>query len=162
MALGRWSWSQLPGGTPWTRALIGLNTGLKRLENFLAGMLGHTLGRKAAGDGDTSILVTNTAIILTGNTTATTVAGFTGGEPGQSVIVLAGDNNTTFQHSGILRLDGNADWVAYRGESRQFFTYDGSTWYEVPRGLSAGDEEWIGTEALDELLTEAGDYLGIE
>lgn len=140
MGLQRWTWQSIPSGTRWgTTLVVAFNTRLKTLENYLAGLLGLSTGRKTLEDAATTPLVTQTRVVLTANTGPTSITGFRGGESGQGVVVLAGDNDTTLVHGTTLRLDQNTDWVAKKGECRQFVTFDGATWYESPRTLATPD-----------------------
>lgn len=73
--------------------------------------------------------VANAISVKTQNTNPTIITGFSGGTPGQSVIVQVNDVNTTFDFTGST-LKGNAgvDFIAYTGDFLTC-TYDGTSWW---------------------------------
>lgn len=136
----RWIWGSIPSGTEWQdRLLATFNGKLKALENFLGLLVGLAVGRKVADVDSATPSVSGVHGITFANTAPTTVTSFRNGEPGQPLIVLALDNDTTVQHGSSIRLNGNADWVVKKGETRSFWTPDAVVWYEVPRALTTPD-----------------------
>jgi hypothetical protein len=163
MAFPRWVWQSVQAGTPWKeQAWVLFNQRLKGLENFLGGVQGLVLGRRTVATNADAPIVTLSGSLILRNTSATTISEFTGGEPGQVIVILALDNQTTLQHGGNIRLNGNVDWVVLSGETRQFYTPDGTTWYEVPRSLTTAEIDTLATEGLDDLVTEGSDLLEVE
>lgn len=128
MAFQRWGWSSLPG-KDWPQ----LNQRFKALENFLTGLVGFTLAVRRSVDVTVPVVEHTRSLVVT-NTGATTITGFKGGESGQHLTVLVQDALTTFPHGAAFILAAGVDWVTASGDVKQFYTPDGATWYEVPRG----------------------------
>jgi hypothetical protein len=163
MAIQRWAWGSIATATEWASAAwVLFNQRLKALENFLQALTGLAVGRRDTATNADAPVVTSSAGLVLRNTAATTITGFTGGEPGQHLVVLAQDNQTTLEHGSTIRLTGNADWVVKRGETRMLWTPDGTTWFDVPRILTTADTDTIATEGLDDLVTEGLDLLEVE
>lgn len=163
MAFPRWVWQSVAASTPWKeQAWVTFNQRLKGLENFLGGLQGFVLGRRSVTTNADEPIVTLAGSLILRNTAPTTVTTLVGGEPGQTIVVLALDNQTTFEHGSGIRMNGDVDWVVVSGETRQFYTPDGATWYEVPRVLVTADIDTLATEALDDLITEGSDLLEVE
>lgn len=136
MAFPRWSWSAVPATTQWIgQTWATFNQRMKLLENYLQGLAGLSLGRRTAPDGATVPVTSMVGAIVLENSAPTTVTAFGEGEPGQQIVVLALDSQTTVQHGTGLRLNESTDWVTRLGETRLFWTPNGATWYEVPRSL---------------------------
>jgi hypothetical protein len=99
--------------------------------------------------GTTSPNVTNNALIMTANTSATTITGFTGGVSGQVVTLYINDANTTLQPGGFFNL---MQYVNYTPPAATFmrFVNRNNIWFETsrlqtstaafafPRGLTVG------------------------
>lgn len=79
-----------------------------------------------SGDTTPSVAVGDT--FLTANGSATTITTFDDGVTGQSIEVLVGDDNTTFDFSGTtLKGHGGVDYTAVSGD-RLSCVFDGTNW----------------------------------
>ena len=68
-------------------------------------------------------------IFKTANTGATTITNFGGAGPGQKIVVLIGDANTTVDFTGTnLKGNAGADWSPANGDWMEC-VYDGTEWY---------------------------------
>lgn len=137
----QWFWRLVNEAAPW-------NSAAWRLLNSRFGQLQEVLQRahsalfdehEPPADGATTIAVGRSGFVTTQNTAPTAVTTFTGAVKNQRMTVRAGDSETTFVDGPTLRLDQGTDWVALKGEVRDFWTPDGSTWYQVPRSLTVPD-----------------------
>lgn len=137
-----------------------LNQRFKQLENFLQGLTGFALGQRESTSGATP-LVERVGGLIVRNSGSTTITAFVGGEPGQSLVVLAQDALTTIAHGPTLRMSENTDWVTRIGETRHFWTPDGATWYEVPRTLATIAVDTLATSGGDDIVTDAGDFIEV-
>lgn len=158
MALPRWSWSAVPSTTQWVnQTWATFNQRMKLLENYLQGLTGLSLGRRTIPDGATVPVTSMVGAILLENSAPTTVTAFGGGEPGQQIVVLALDSQTTVQHGAGIILGSGLDWVTATGETRSFWTPDGTTWYQVPIGAGvAGPAGPTGPAGADGATGPAG------
>lgn len=158
--LSSWSWREVPQATAFDGAAWRLiNQRMKLLEALVSGLRDLTVERTTIADGETDPVVTRRRGILLSNSSSTSVVRFVGGEPGQLLVVRAGDSATTVVHSPLLRLEADTDWATTTGDTRLFYTPDGLVWYEVPRAAATADEAWILTGAGLVLTTNDGDYL---
>jgi hypothetical protein len=67
------------------------------------------------------------------NTSPANVTSFTGGVPGQEVILQFGDGNTTLIVSGLIHLSGSLSYNPPSGTWMRFYTPDGTTFFEQSR-----------------------------
>lgn len=80
-------------------------------------------------DGDTTPDVSSRFILVTANTTATTITDFDRGAIGQVIFVIIGDANTTFDFTDTnLHGNGGYDYAALENDF-WVFTHDGAFWY---------------------------------
>lgn len=84
-------------------------------------------------DGDTTPDVSSARLFETGNTSATTITNFDGGEPGQIITIKAGDNNTTIDDGPNIRLNGTADFAMGDQDTLTLVHYGSGIWREVSR-----------------------------
>lgn len=136
MSREQWSWTQLPTNRPYSPMQFNdlvteLNRRMKRLEHALEyfGNLGYAV--RTAADGNTTPSVSGIRGLLTDNTAPTSITYFSNGEAGQSLVVEAGDGNTTVVNGSTLQLLSGSNWTPASGDRKQFFTVDGVTWKEV-------------------------------
>lgn len=128
-----WSWQTLPNDTQWNgTTLLLLNKRMKQLEQHLKYLGNLVAGVRVGRDGDATPSVSGIRVWVTGNTGATTVTQFTNGEPGQLLVVVAEDANTTVQHNANIVLASGADWTPTVGKTKLFESVDGVIFREVP------------------------------
>lgn len=82
--------------------------------------------------------------VLTGNGGATTITNFTLGYPGQTLIVVMGDANTTIQHNANIITRAGADIVPANGKTYTFISTAADVWRETS-GAAAGGGAPTGT-----------------
>ena len=80
--------------------------------------------------GDTQPIVQLTSAVVTANAAPTAIVNLQVGSPGQTVVVMFGDANTTVDFTGTnLHGNGGADWAAPIYSSMTCTTPDGTVWY---------------------------------
>ena len=85
-------------------------------------------------DGDTTPDVSGGSYFRTNNSSATTITDFETSTDVQ-IVVKAGDNNTTIQHSaGVVELQGEASLAMNEGDTITL-VHDNGIWYEVARNI---------------------------
>lgn len=127
-----WDWISLPTNEkemPPLRLLAVLNRRMKDLGAFFRSRDATLLF--LAGDANPSV-VDGAKIYKTQNAGAVNLASFTKGVPGQNFLLLAGDANTTLINSANLILKGGVNVLLAVGNTKQFFTEDGTVWREYP------------------------------
>jgi hypothetical protein len=123
-----WNWSVM-GGIP-----TAMNTRMAKLAGALYEMTRKIEGVVTWNSGDTTPSVSAGRTFKTGNSGATSVTQFDDGRPGQSIIVVFKDANTTLVHGANLQLSGAVNFVGAVGNTRQFVTDDGVIFRQVPLG----------------------------
>ena len=131
-----WQWVTMPSIPRWNDTALGtflteVNRRMKLLENALKYTGDLSYGVRVSPVGSTTPSVGGVRILVTANTGATSITFFNDGEPGQTLIVQAGDTHTTVVNSATLRLRAGANWTPGLHATKQFFTVDGLTWDEV-------------------------------
>lgn len=123
-----WTWIGLPEGIKFPELVLILDRRMRDLASVLRG-IPVTVWRS----GETNPSVSDQAkIYKTANAGATNLAGFVDGFPGQTLILVAGDANTTLIHSANLILKGGVNVLLAAGNAKQFLTEDGAIWREFP------------------------------
>lgn len=124
-----WNW-----GTLQAFSLATLNQRMGALSGVIAEILRRQEGVAIWVDGDTTPSVSAAGAFRTANTGATSVTQFDNGRPGQMVVVVFEDGNTTLIDGANLVLDGGADFTGAAGDTRQFVSVDGTIFRQVPLG----------------------------
>lgn len=83
---------------------------------------------KTFADQDATPDVSQGRNFKTANTVATTITDFDNGVEGQTICIVTGDANTTFDFTGTNLKGITSDWTAPT-ERKFYFTYDGTYWY---------------------------------
>jgi len=99
------------------------------------------------GDGTPSVLLggNKNGILLTSNTTPTTITNFDDATAGIEFTLMIGDDNTTIQNSANIRLKGAKDFSPNQLDNITFI-YGSSGWHEISRSDNTDfTNEW--TEA---------------
>ena len=130
-----WDWQSIPtdpAELPLPKFFTLLNRRMKDLGLLLRTTASNTTITPIVDGTAIPSVVDRAKIYKTGNTVAVNLTGFAGGVPGQSIILLAGDGNTTLINSANLILKGGANVLLAAGNTKLFLTEDGVVWREYP------------------------------
>ena len=123
-----WAWLNI-------RSLPGAaNQRLKELENSFAELQRRVSSVETLTDGDTTPSVLDGSVLLTANTSPTSITTFDDGDLGHRFTLIFGDADTTLVHGANLQLSGSSNFTGAVGDTRAFATEDGVIWREVPQG----------------------------
>lgn len=84
--------------------------------------------------GDTTPSVAGVGVLLSANTGATSITQFDDGSPGQRIVFVFGDANTTLVHGANLVLASGSNFTGASGNTRAFVTTNGTVFRQVPLG----------------------------
>jgi hypothetical protein len=104
-----------------------ISTTIRLLNNFING---QDIGQPpvTVPNGTTVPSVVGASVLITANAALTTITDFTGGKPGQEIVLLIADANTRFDFSGT-NLKGNAGVdITFPTNSLVRAVYDGAYW----------------------------------
>lgn len=84
------------------------------------------------GDGNTTPSVAASSVWRTANTGSTSITEFINGLPEQTIVLIAGDTNTTLvQNPTLLILTAGSNLTLTLGQVVSFVTVDGTVWRQV-------------------------------
>jgi hypothetical protein len=89
-------------------------------------------GTSTAADGATAPSVAGLAVLVTANTSPTTLNNLVDGTYGQKVIVMV-DTNTTVQDGSAMQLDGGANFAPSTAGGSLTLYFNGTSWDEIAR-----------------------------
>jgi hypothetical protein len=119
------SFTTIPNGTGLDRLVDMLNQFLRVITRSLTPVVGTFRVN------DTTPAVSGASVWTTANTSPTSVTTFTKGAPGQFLVVVSGDTNTTLVNGGTLVLTSGANITLTSGQVTRFITLDGTTWRQA-------------------------------
>ena len=99
-------------------------------------------------------------MLLTNNSTSTTITDFDDATTGIEFTLIIGDNNTTIEDNSNIHLKGNRDFVANQMDNITFI-YSSTGWHEISRSNNSSYiNEW--TEVYGNYTAQPGDKLMLD
>lgn len=105
---------------------IGTVANVRRFESY-----GNEI--QTFADGDTSPSVRGFYKFKTANTSGTTITTFDDGHPGQEILIIFTDANTTIAETDNIKLSASFTSMA---DATMRLVYDGASWFEISRSVN--------------------------
>jgi len=128
------------------------------------GNIARQKGNSIISDGDSTPSIMQggyqNGILLTNNSTSTTITDFDDGTSGVEFTLIIGDDNTTIQDNANIHLKGNKDFTPNQMDNITFI-YSSTGWHEISRSNNSSYiNEW--TEVNGNYSANPGDKLMLD